>query len=84
MYTPIHSRENIRYNVEGDNNVNATLNLLDFTGKLIQVIRKENEISPGYYEMEYDGGSLPPGVYLYQLIIEDKGQITKKAVKIGF
>ena len=81
---PFSGRVNIRYNVEGDNNVNATLNLLDFTGKLIQVIRKENEISPGYYEMEYDGGSLPPGVYLYQLIIEDKGQITKKAVKIGF
>ncbi len=81
---PFTGKVNIRYAVEGDKRVNATLNLLDFTGRLVEVIRKENESAPGYYEIEHDGGSLPPGVYLYQLIIEDKGQITKKAVKIGF
>ncbi|MBK7936958.1 MAG: PKD domain-containing protein [Lewinellaceae bacterium] len=81
---PFTGKVNIQYLIEAGPAADVTINLLDFTGKLIQVIRREEDTLPGYYETTYDGGHLSQGVYLYQLVVESKGQITKKAIKIGF
>ena len=74
----------IRYTLPLEQPDEVSLDLLDFTGKLVQHIRPTNDNQPGYHEIEFDGSALAPGIYLYRLVVGNNGRIIKKVVKVGF
>jgi hypothetical protein len=58
----------------------AVLTFYDALGKEVQVLVNQ-ELSPGTYEVDFDGSNLPSGVYFYKLESESFSQ-TKKMVLI--
>lgn len=75
---PFNPSTNIRYQIT--NNRNTLLVIYDITGK--EVITLVNEIQqPGIYEVTFDAGGLPSGVYFYKLYSGDFND-TKKMILI--
>jgi hypothetical protein len=58
----------------------TVLTVFDALGKEIQVLVNQ-QLAPGTYEVDFDGGNLPSGVYYYKLESESFSQ-TKKMVLI--
>jgi hypothetical protein len=58
----------------------AVLTVYDALGKVVQVLVNQ-ELSPGTYEVDFDGNNLPSGVYYYTLSSNHFNQ-TKKMVLI--
>lgn len=81
---PFSGKLIVRYSLEGAETTNVNISLFDLTGKLVSVIRDEKECPPGYYEMDYDGAGLAPGVYQCRLSVANRGQVTRKIVKLVF
>ncbi len=66
-------------NVKGQMS-NVRLTVFDVLGKLVEVL-VDGQLSPGTYEVDFDGSNLPSGVYYYILEAEDFS-MTKKMVLI--
>jgi hypothetical protein len=58
----------------------AELKVFDVLGKEVQVLVNQ-QLSPGTYEVDFDGSELPSGVYYYRLEAGNFSQ-TKKMVLI--
>jgi Secretion system C-terminal sorting domain len=54
----------------------AELKVFDALGKEIQVIVNQ-ELSPGTYDVDFDGSNLPSGVYYYRLETKEITQTGK-------
>jgi hypothetical protein len=59
---------------------NVKIIIYDVLGREVQILVDEN-LSPGTYEIDFDGSNLPSGVYYYVLTSSDFTQ-TKKMVLI--
>jgi hypothetical protein len=59
---------------------NVKIIIYDALGREVQTLVNEN-ISPGTYEVDFDGSNLPSGVYYYTLI-SDSFTETKRMVLI--
>jgi len=81
---PFSGAINIRYVLDGTETADISLSLFDLAGRLIQNIRDEKGSQPGFYEVEYDGTGLAPGIYYCRLSVETQGRITRKIVKLAF
>jgi photosystem II stability/assembly factor-like uncharacterized protein len=75
---PFNPRTIIRYSVSGFRFI--TLKIFDVLGNEITTLVNKKHI-PGSYEIEFDAGNLPSGIYYYKLLSEDRS-ITKKMVVI--
>jgi photosystem II stability/assembly factor-like uncharacterized protein len=80
---PFNPATNIRYSIPSNVNrqsSNVILKIYDLLGKEIATLVNEKQ-SPGTYEVTFDAGSLPSGIYFYTLTSGDfKG--TKRFVLI--
>ncbi len=74
---PLYQREEVPINLDGGF---MTLKIYDILGHEIAALVNE-KLSPGTYEVEFDGRNYPSGVYFYKLISVDFTQ-TKKMVLI--
>ncbi len=65
---PFNPSTKISYkiNIEGK----VTLQVFNLVGQVVEVLVNEFQ-KPGRYEVEFDAGDLPSGVYLYKLQIND-------------
>lgn len=65
---PFNPSTKISYkiNIEGK----VTLQVFNLVGQVVEVLVNEFQ-KPGRYEVEFDAGNLPSGVYLYKLQIND-------------
>lgn len=65
---PFNPSTKISYkiNIEGI----VTLQVFNLVGQVVKVLVNEFQ-KPGRYEVEFDAGDLPSGVYLYKLQIND-------------
>jgi hypothetical protein len=81
---PFNPVTKIRFSIPVDSrlrgNDNVVLRVYDVLGHEVQTLVNE-ELSPGTYEVEFDGGNLPSGVYYYTLSSNDIN-LTKKMVLI--
>ncbi len=57
------------------------LAIFDILGREVAVLNNE-QLKPGTYEVEWDAGNYPSGVYFYQLSINNEQLATKKMVLI--
>ena len=57
----------------------VTLEIFDISGRLVDKIIDEPEMSPGIYRIAWDGGKNPSGTYLARLSSADKS-VTKRIV----
>lgn len=71
---PFNPVTNIKYQIT--NNRFVTLRLYDILGKEVAVLVNEKQ-APGEYEVNFDAGSLPSGVYFYKLTAGDFSEIKK-------
>jgi len=79
---PFNATTKIRFAIkeEGKGKREKTkLVIYDILGKEVQVLVNE-ELSPGMYEMTFDGTNLASGIYFYQLSIDNVQFATKKMV----
>ncbi|MCX7878103.1 MAG: T9SS type A sorting domain-containing protein, partial [Ignavibacteria bacterium] len=53
----------------------------DVLGREVQTLVNE-QLSPGTYEVDFDGTNLPSGVYFYRIIAEGEGQKFTKTMKM--
>jgi hypothetical protein len=60
--------------------VSTKLVVYDILGREIKVLLNK-KLSPGSYEVEFDGSNLPSGVYLYRLMANNC-KVTKKMILI--
>ncbi|HRE10964.1 MAG TPA: T9SS type A sorting domain-containing protein, partial [Ignavibacteria bacterium] len=60
---------------------NVTLEVFDVTGKLIATLAKNEAVTAGLKEVEFNASSLPSGVYFYSLKSGDYSE-TKKMVLV--
>jgi predicted acyl esterase len=67
-------------NERGDNGGFITLKIYNALGKLITILVNE-PLSPGSYEVEFDGTNLPSGVYFYRVTAGDYTE-TKKMILV--
>jgi len=67
---------------EKRDNSNVTLRLLDVMGKHLTTLIDSKSHENGQFTFNLETGNLPPGIYFYELIVEDK-RIVRKAVKIN-
>ena len=74
----------IRYTLPADCPGDATLYLRDFMGRQIKTLERRVNAAPGAYQVVFDGGALPPGIYVYELVICNGTQLVKKVEKISF
>lgn len=63
-------------NQSGSENAKVNLTVFDVTGKEIAEL-VNTELAPGTYEISYDAGSLPSGVYYYRLRTGDFAETRK-------
>jgi photosystem II stability/assembly factor-like uncharacterized protein len=78
---PFNQLTIINYQLSKSSNIN--LKIFDITGKEISTLvnRKQNE---GTYEIKFDGGNLPSGIYFYKLeITDDKGNTFSDVKKMS-
>jgi hypothetical protein len=79
---PFNPTTKIKFNVSSDSrfrgNDNVTLKIYDVLGREIAILVNE-QLSPGTYEVEWDGSNYPSGVYFYRLTAENYSE-TKRMV----
>ncbi len=75
---PFNSTTNIKFQIPKSGKVK--LKIFDLTGKEIKLLINEN-LSSGVYEISYDAGELPSGIYFYKLECDDFTQ-TKKMIVV--
>ncbi|MBI5403750.1 MAG: T9SS type A sorting domain-containing protein [Ignavibacteriae bacterium] len=76
---PFNPSTNIRYRVPSGsitNNRFVLLKIYDVTGKEITTLVNEKQ-SPGTYEIKFEAGDLPSGVYFYKLAVGDYSEAKK-------
>jgi len=78
---PFNPATNIKYQIalhggSSTNNKLVTLKVYDLLGKEVVTLVNENQ-SPGVYEVTFDAGSLPSGVYFYKLQAGDFLEVKK-------
>lgn len=61
-----------------------TLLLLDYSGRLLQTVHHRPDCPAGEHILEFSGGHLPPGMYLLQITVEDRGRLTRKITKVSY
>jgi len=82
---PFTQHINIRYAFQSSEPASSvTLNLLDYTGRLLQTIHRRQDCPPGEHALEFNGGPLAPGIYLLQITVEDTNRLTRKIAKIAY
>jgi photosystem II stability/assembly factor-like uncharacterized protein len=62
----------------GQRGLSTSLKVFDITGKEISTLINNN-LQPGTYEITFDGGNLPSGIYFYQLRTEEYSE-TKRMI----
>jgi hypothetical protein len=72
---PFNPKTNIKYKIANNNFI--SLKVFDLLGKEILTLVNENQ-SPGIYEISFNGGNLPSGVYFYRLSVGGNKIYTKK------
>ena len=74
----------IEYHLDlSEESAKVSLNLLSVAGSRINVIFSNQSHKSGNYKVTYDGRQLPPGVYFYELIVENQ-RTARKAIKAQF
>ena len=76
---PFNPVTKIRFSVP--KSANVTLEVFDVTGKLIATLAKNEAVTAGLKEVEFNASSLPSGVYFYSLKSGDYSE-TKKMVLV--
>ncbi|MBI5403748.1 MAG: T9SS type A sorting domain-containing protein [Ignavibacteriae bacterium] len=71
---PFNPSTNLKYQIKDSRFV--TLKVYDITGKEITTLVNEKQ-SPGTYEVKFEAGDLPSGVYFYKLTTEDYSETRK-------
>ncbi|MFZ4589989.1 MAG: LamG-like jellyroll fold domain-containing protein [Ignavibacteria bacterium] len=77
---PFNPNTNIEFSVPKAGNV--SVKLFDVSGKEYKSGINNKNLIPGVYKMNFDGSSLPSGIYFYSLIADDSIVSTKKMVLI--
>jgi hypothetical protein len=81
---PFNPVTKIKFDVPLDSrlrgNDNVTLKIFDVLGREITTLVSE-KLSPGTYEVEWDGSNYPSGVYFYKLVTADYSE-TRKMVLV--
>ena len=62
---PFNPSTKIRFAIPKTSNV--TIEVYDITGKLVATLARNESVSPGVKEVEFDGSNLASGIYLYTL-----------------
>ncbi|MBI5402981.1 MAG: T9SS type A sorting domain-containing protein [Ignavibacteriae bacterium] len=76
---PFNPTTNIKYSIPSNVNrqsSNVKLVVFDILGKVVATLVNENQ-SPGVYEVSFNAGSLPSGVYFYKLTAGDYTEVKK-------
>ncbi len=63
---PFNPTTKIKFAISGTSVAQTFLSVYDLTGREVTVL-VNGQLQPGSYEIEFDGGNLPSGVYFYQL-----------------
>ncbi|PAU95184.1 hypothetical protein CK503_03015 [Aliifodinibius salipaludis] len=71
---PFNQTTKIRFTLEEETDVQ--LKVFDTSGRLVKTLINE-ELTPGLYEPTFDGSDLASGVYIYQLITNQKQTVKK-------
>jgi len=74
---PFNSSSQIRFQISKQSNIK--LIIYDMTGRLLTRII-DKEMTPGIYEVNFDGSNYSSGVYFYSLIVDGKVIDTKKMI----
>ena len=76
---PFNPTTKIKFDVPSDSrfrgNDNVTLMIFDILGREIAVLVNE-QLSPGTYEVEWDGSNCTSGVYFYKLVVSGAEPLT--------
>jgi photosystem II stability/assembly factor-like uncharacterized protein len=75
---PFNPKSNIKFQIAKSGDVKLVI--FDVLGREVTTLVNE-KLSPGTYEVTWDGSSYPSGVYFYELITQDYSQ-TKRMVLI--
>jgi hypothetical protein len=62
---PFSEKTTIMFILPADNHV--TLDIYDLSGKLIQTLYNDNVVNSQEYKVEFDGTTLPTGIYIYKM-----------------
>ncbi|MBN1633528.1 MAG: T9SS type A sorting domain-containing protein [Ignavibacteria bacterium] len=76
---PFNSMTNIKFEIPNAGNVK--IKVFDVTGKEVSILVNEN-LQAGTYEVRFNAGDLPSGIYFYSLIVDDIFISTKKFVLV--
>jgi PKD repeat protein len=79
---PFTNEINVQCQIQGEELVDFSINLYDYSGKLIKNLDRKNKVNPGLYDLKTDLSSLPSGIYFYSLEVQGRSNIVKKSVKI--
>jgi PKD repeat protein len=79
---PFTNEINVQCQIQGEELVDFSINLYDYSGKLIKNLDRKNKVNPGVYDLKTDLSSLPSGIYFYSLEVQGRSNIVKKSVKI--
>lgn len=77
---PFNPSTKIRFDISGTSSSQTLLTVYDLLGREVAVLVNE-KLSPGEYEVDFDGSKYPSGVYYYKLSAGDFTE-TKKMVLI--
>lgn len=80
---PFTGEVKIEYLIESENQAEVTLNLHSLAGNKIKTFFKNRLHNKGRYSIIFDGSELAPGMYFYELIVDNQ-RIVKRAIKITY